>query len=81
MSHIDMTLLAAECFLNDGRLNANELDKLLALAEADQKITEEEIAVLQSVINRIRPEEIDSAMQSRLNALQQVLGITYDPKD
>lgn len=69
MSHIDMSLLSIECFMDDGKLDAKELDKLVSLAEKDGKITPEEIEVLKSVIKRIKPEEIDAAMKSRLDAL------------
>ncbi|GAB2197909.1 hypothetical protein [Sessilibacter sp. MAH4] len=73
MAHIEMSLLAIECFSNDGKLDASELDKLVTLAEADGVITNEEIEVLKSVIKRIKPEEIDAAMQNRLSALSQKL--------
>jgi phage I-like protein len=69
MAHIDMSLLSIECFMDDGKLDAQELDKLVSLAEKDGKITHEEKEVLKSVIKRIKPEEIDAAMQSRLDAL------------
>jgi phage I-like protein len=69
MAHIDMSLLSIECFMDDGKLDAKELDKLVSLAEKDGKITQEEIEVLKSVIKRIKPEEIDAAMKSRLDAL------------
>jgi hypothetical protein len=40
MAHIDMSLLSIECFMNDGTLDAMELDKLVSLAEADGKFTQ-----------------------------------------
>lgn len=69
MAHIEMSLLAIECFMNDGKLDAKELDKLVALAEQDGELTQEEINVLNSVIKRIKPEEIDAAMKRRLDSL------------
>jgi len=75
MAHIDMSLLSIECFMNDGTLDANELGKLVALAEADGKFTQEEIEVLKSVIKRIKPEEIDAAMRERLDDLSKKLSI------
>ncbi|MGD8913644.1 MAG: hypothetical protein PVI97_12185 [Candidatus Thiodiazotropha sp.] len=75
MAHIDMSLLSIDCFMNDGTLDAMELDKLVSLAEADGKFTQEEIRVLTSVIKRIKPEEIDAAMKKRLEALSNKLSI------
>jgi hypothetical protein len=69
MAHIDMSLLSIEYFMDDGKLDAKELDKLVSLAEKDGKNTQEEIEVLKSVIKRIKSEEIDAAMKSRLDAL------------
>lgn len=69
MAHIDMSLLSIQCFMDDGKLNAHELDKMVALAEADDVVTNEEIEVLKSVIRRIKPEEVDAAMRERLEAL------------
>jgi phage I-like protein len=69
MAHIDMSLLSIECFMDDGKLDAKEFDKLVALAEKDGNITKEEKEVLKSIIKRIKPEEIDTAMQSRLDAI------------
>lgn len=70
MAHIDIALLAAECFA-DGKLDAKELDKMVCLAEEDGELTQEEISVLTSVIKRIRPEEIDAAMKARLQSLNE----------
>jgi len=69
MAHIEMSLLSIECFLSDGKLDAAELGKMIALAEADGVITPEEIQVLRSVIKRIKPEEVDAEMRARLESL------------
>jgi len=71
MAHIEMSLLSIECFMNDGKLDSSELDKLVSLAEKDGEITQEEVNVLRSVIKRIKPEEVDGAMQARLEALNE----------
>lgn len=71
MAHIDIALLAAECFANDGKLDANELDKIILLAEEDGELTQQEITALTNVIKRIRPEELDDAMQARLKSLNE----------
>ncbi len=75
MSHIEMSLLSIECFMNDGKLDVEELNKMVSMAESDSVISEEEIKVLNSVITKIKPEEIDAAMQARLDELSQKLNI------
>ena len=71
MAHINIALLAAECFANDGKLDADELQRMIALAEEDGEFTQDEISVLTSVIKRIKPEEIDEAMRVRLHTLSE----------
>jgi hypothetical protein len=61
--------------MDDGKLDANELGKMVALAESDGEITQEEIHVLRSVIKRIKPEEVDSNMKSRLDSLSKKISI------
>ncbi|AFU98230.1 hypothetical protein [Simiduia agarivorans] len=75
MAHIEMSLLSIECFTNDGKLDADELGKLIALAERDGVITQEEISVLTSIIKRIKPEEVTADMRARLKALGNKFGI------
>lgn len=67
--HLEISFRAVSCFGNDGRLDAAELDQLIGIAERDGKIDENEMRVLKRIIERIRPEEIDAAMQARLDAL------------
>ncbi len=75
MAHIEMSLLSIECFMNDGKLDSGELDKMVSLAEKDGKITQEEVNVLKSVIKRINPGEVDEAMRLRLKALGKKISV------
>ena len=67
--YLELSFRAVECFGNDGRLDAAELDRLIAIAERDGRFDANEVRVLKNIIGRIRPEEIDAAMQARLQAL------------
>jgi hypothetical protein len=49
------------------------LSHLIEPAERDREIDRNKVRVLRNIISRIRPEEIDAAMQSRLEALAQRL--------
>lgn len=67
--YLELSFRAVECFGNDGRLDAAELDKLIAIAERDGRFDANEVRVLKNIIGRIRPDELDAAMKTRLAAL------------
>ena len=56
-------------FTNDGKLDAQELGKILAIAERDGVIDQNEIRVLRNIIARIKPHEVDDAMRAQLQAV------------
>ncbi len=69
--YLEMSFRSIECFSNDGILDANELGKILAIAERDGEIDTNEKRVLQNIISRIKPSEIDAAMQKQLLNVQE----------
>lgn len=71
--HIELSYQSIECFANDGKLDAAELGKLMAIAERDGNIDADEARVLNNIISRIRPEEIDAAMEARLEEVRKKL--------
>lgn len=72
--HLEMAFHSIHCFADDGRLDATELDRLVAIAERDGCIDDDEIRVLHNIISRIQPHEIDAAMKARLDALRLKIG-------
>lgn len=72
--YLELSFRAVECFGNDGRLDASELDRLIAIAERDGRFDVNEVRVLKNIIGRIRPDEVDAAMKARLDALAKQLG-------
>ena len=67
--YLEMSFRSIECFSNDGKLDAEELGKILDIAEQDGVIDHNEIRVLNNIISRIKPEEVDAAMQAKLNEI------------
>lgn len=67
--HLEMTFRSIDCFSNDGKLDAKELGSILDIAERDGKIDANEIRVLKNIISKIRPDEIDEAMQKKLDEI------------
>ncbi|HHL31063.1 MAG TPA: hypothetical protein ENJ41_00665 [Oceanospirillales bacterium] len=67
--YLEMSFRSIECFANDGKLDADELGKIFAIAEKDGVIDDNEIRVLRKIIAMIRPDEIDDAMQLKLEEI------------
>jgi hypothetical protein len=64
--YLEMSFRSIQCFSNDGKLDAQELGKILELAEKDGKIDNNEMRVLQNIIARIKPHEVDEAMRAKM---------------
>jgi hypothetical protein len=67
--YLEMSFRSIECFTNDGKLDAEELGKILAIAERDGKIDHNEIRVLRNIISKITPEELDDDMKKMLQVV------------
>ncbi len=67
--YLEMSFRSIECFSNDGKLDAAELGKIIAIAERDGVIDKNEIRVLRKIISLIKPEEVDDAMKTKLAEL------------
>jgi hypothetical protein len=74
--YLELSLESIQCFADDGRLDAAELGKLIAIAERDGRFDQNEIRVLRNIIRRIKPEEVDDAMRAQLAALAEKIGGT-----
>jgi hypothetical protein len=72
-SHIKIALDSFEYFQNDGKLDADELKKLMDIALLDNEIDDDEKTILLEVIKRIKPEDIDDALQLQLDKLLPLL--------
>ncbi|UTA48057.1 hypothetical protein L1F30_00615 [Simiduia sp. 21SJ11W-1] len=69
--YLEITYKSINCFANDGKLDAGELGKLLAIAERDGVIDENEKRVLRAIVKRVNPSEIDADMQNKLVELSE----------
>lgn len=72
-SHLEIALASIACFQDDGRLDKEELDKLVSVAERDGSIDPDEARVLNKIINKLVPEELDEPMLARVGALREQL--------
>jgi hypothetical protein len=64
--YLEMSFQSIQCFSNDGKLDAYELGKILAIAEKDGEIDQNEIRVLRNIISRVKPHELDEAMRKKM---------------
>lgn len=67
--YLELSFRSIECFADDGKLDANELHKLLDIALRDGVVDDNEKRVLNNIIDKITPEELDKDM---LRMLKQV---------
>jgi hypothetical protein len=72
--YLEMSFQSIQCFSNDGKLDAGELGKILAIAEKDGVIDQNEIRVLRNIISRIKPHEVDDAMRLKLAEISAKVG-------
>ena len=67
--YLELSFRSIQCFANDGRLDANELGKLIEIAERDGVIDQNEIRVLRNIVAKIKPHEVDAGMKQKLQEL------------
>lgn len=72
-SHLEIAMASIVCFQNEGRLDEAELDKLVAIAQRDGSIDPDEARVLNNIISKLAPEELDESMRARVDALREQL--------
>lgn len=72
--YLEMSFKSIQCFAANGRLDAAGLGQIIAIAERDGVIDQNEIRVLRNIIARIKPEEVDAAMRQKLAELGSRIG-------
>jgi len=72
--YLELSFRSIHCFANDGRLDVHELGALLAIAERDGVIDENEIRVLRKIIALVKPDELDPAMREKIADIAQRIG-------
>jgi len=72
--YLEMSFHSIWCFSNDGKLDAGELGKIMAIAEKDGVIDQNEIRVLRNIVAGIKPYEVDELMREKLQELSLKIG-------
>jgi len=68
--YLEMSFQSINCFVNDGKLDVNELDKILNIALKDGVVDDNERRVLSSIISRLTPQELNSEMLSKVDEIK-----------
>jgi len=64
--HIEMIMKSIKGFSHEGKLDADELEEIIQIAERDGVIDHDEIRVLRNIISHIDPMQVDDAMRAKL---------------
>jgi len=73
--YLEMSFRSIECFSNDGKLDAKELGEILSIAEKDGEIDQNEVRVLQNIISKVKPHEIDIEMKEMLQRVSDKVNV------
>jgi hypothetical protein len=68
-----MAFRSIQCFADDGKLLAHELESLVDIARRDGVVDDNEKRILQGIIERLNPAELTSAMQAKIADLRSEL--------
>ncbi len=68
--YLEMTFHSINCFADDGRLDVDELGRIFAIAQRDGIVDLNEKRILQNIISRIQPHELDEPMRYLLNEIK-----------
>lgn len=68
--HLKLALASIQVFTDDGRMDCEELDKLLAVALADGVVDDEEKRVLANILARAEKDGVDAEVQARIREVR-----------
>ncbi|WNO09069.1 hypothetical protein [Teredinibacter sp. KSP-S5-2] len=68
--YLEMTFKSINCFADDGKLDAEELGKIFDIAMRDGELDANERRVLNNIINRVRPEELDGPLLEKMDEIK-----------
>ncbi len=69
-SHTEITIESIKVFMNDGKLDSTEFDRLIDLALRDQVIDEDEKRVLLRILAQAEQGGLDAATRARIEQVR-----------
>lgn len=68
--HLEIAYHSVNAFGNDGKLDEQELDKLLKIAERDGIINEDETRILSNIFSKLKSYEISTTMREKIRNVE-----------
>ena len=68
--YLKMAFRSIECFSNDGKLDPQELDKIVRIAKQDGEVDENEKRVLRNIFSRLNKDELSSEMVDKIEEIR-----------
>lgn len=75
-SHHEIAIASIHVFSDDGRLDAEELEKLLALALRDEVVDEDEKRVLANILGRAERDGVAPEVLARIAEVRRLYGFS-----
>ena len=73
--YLEMAFHSITCFTDDGKLDLGELNRIVAIAEADGVVDDNEKRVLGSIIAKLGPADLTPEMMARIGELRAKYGL------
>jgi len=73
--YLELTYRSINCFADDGKLDVQELDSLVAIALKDGVVDDNEKRVLRNIIERLSEDELTPEMVAKIHQLRSDLDI------
>ena len=74
--YLDIAAESVKIFGKDGKLDENELDRLLEIALRDHNVDKNEERVLSNILSKLKSYEISSNMRSKLRDFEHAHGVS-----
>jgi hypothetical protein len=68
--YLEMAFRSIQCFSNDGVLNADELKKIVAIAQRDGVVDDNEKRILRSIVAKLTPADLNDEMRQAVADLR-----------
>lgn len=75
MDYLELAYYSVQAFGNDGKLDEQELDKLLEIALRDGQVDEDETRVLSNIFSQLKSYEITTSMRDKVRTVERKYNI------
>ncbi len=73
--YLEMSFHSINCFADDGKLDVDELNKIVDIALRDGVVDEDEKRVLRNIIGRLNRDELQGELSDRVDQLRMEFSI------